>query len=267
MALGPAIAIDAQSSLDMLFDRCAEDDACRDAFGDLRATFVELQAKLEETPVTVDIAHPRNGRAKQQQMNADALAGVVRLTSYSPTTRALLPLMIDEAANGRYQMLAAQSALVEDQFEDLLAVGMHNAVVCTEDAPFFDQAVDLDVLADTYMGSLQFEYLKEICSVWPAGVLDDGFKEVVTSDLPVLVLSGELDPVTPPQYGARAAETLSRSRHIVAPRQGHIVSAAGCMPKLIDKFIDELDASSLDAECVDKLDYMPVFVSPVGPTP
>ncbi len=267
MLLGPAIALDAQSSLDQLFDRCDEDAACAGAFGNLRDTFDTLRARLTEAPVTVDITHPRNGSIKQQTLNNETLAGVVRLTSYSPLMRALLPLMIDEASKGRYQMLAAQGALVEDQFEDMLAVGMHNAVVCTEDAPFFADDIDVSALEDTYMGALQFEYLREICAIWPAGVLDDGFKDATVSDLPVLVLSGELDPVTPPAYGARAAETLSRSRHIVAPRQGHIVSGAGCMPKLIDQFVDELDPASLQPECIEKLGYTPVFVSPVGPTP
>lgn len=267
LLLGPGIAIDAQASLDLLFDRCAEDAACSGAFGDLRESFASLRARIKDAPVSLTIAHPRNGEQLEQKITDEVLAGVIRLSSYAPTSRALLPLMIHEAANGRFQMLAAQSALITEDFEGVLAVGMHNAVVCTEDAPYFSRVIDTSELANTYMGELQFEYLKEICAVWPAGVIDDGFNEPVASDVPVLVLSGEVDPVTPPEYGERAAATLSRSRHIVAPKQGHIVSPHGCMPQLVGKFVDELDPAAIDADCVERMGDTPIFVSPVGPTP
>jgi pimeloyl-ACP methyl ester carboxylesterase len=41
------------------------------------------------------------------------------------------------------------------------------------------------------------------------------------------LLSGEFDPVTPPEFGERVARSLPRSRHIVVPGGAH-GSAAGC---------------------------------------
>ena len=51
-------------------------------------------------------------------------------------------------------------------------------------------------------------------------------------------MSGELDPVTPPEYGDRVAKGLPNARHLSLKGQGHNVFATGCMPKLVGQFID-----------------------------
>ncbi|NDP43467.1 MAG: alpha/beta hydrolase, partial [Aromatoleum sp.] len=73
----------------------------------------------------------------------------------------------------------------------------------------------------------------------------------VQSDVPVLILSGGLDPVTPPANGAEVAKTLSRSRHVVARGYGHIVSPHACAPRLIASFVDDPTFDTLAASCVE----------------
>jgi pimeloyl-ACP methyl ester carboxylesterase len=72
----------------------------------------------------------------------------------------------------------------------------------------------------------------------------------VRSDVPVLILSGALDPVTPPANGAEVARTLTHSRHVVARGFGHIVSSQACAPRLIASFLDDPTFASLPATCV-----------------
>ena len=84
------------------------------------------------------------------------------------------------------------------------------------------------------------------------------------SDVPVLILSGEFDPVTPPRYGEQVKQGLSRGRHLVAKGQGHIVSTRGCVPRLIHEFIKQADAAKLDAKCLDELGETPAFVTANG---
>ncbi|MEL6869655.1 MAG: alpha/beta hydrolase [Pseudomonadota bacterium] len=266
LSLGPDIALDAQDSADALFDRCTETPACNETFGDLAAKLTAVKARLQDAPVTIVASHPRTGLPNEQIVNADLLAGVVRLAIYSPATRAVLPTIIDRAHAGDYTLIAAQAAMLEDGFVDSMAIGKHNAVVCTEDVPFFDTQTN-PALDATFMGSLQVEVMRETCKHWPAGVIDGGFKQPVTSDIPVLLLSGEVDPVTPPKNAERALRTLSRAKHIVAPGQGHIVSGAGCMPKIMGEFVATLDLDALDASCIERLRSMPIFVGPAGPTP
>ena len=81
------------------------------------------------------------------------------------------------------------------------------------------------------------------------------------SDVPALLLSGELDPVTPPRYAAQVLKGLPNGRALVARGQGHGTLTAGCMPRLLGQFIDKTDAKALDAGCLDTLSYVPAFTS------
>ena len=265
--LGPDLGIAAEKSLQALFARCAEDASCADTHGDLDAKFRGLMQSLEAEPVTVQLPHPRTGEMIDQHLSDGELMGIVRLASYQPLMRALLPIMLTEASEGRYTMMAANAAMLNESFPDLLAMGMHNAVVCSEDAPFFDDGYLAAEREASYMGEFQYQYLKATCEVWPAGTVHDGFNDPVESDKPVLLLSGEFDPVTPPGNAERAMQTLTSAKHIVAPQQGHIISSLGCVPDLLGQFVAEADVSNLDSTCVERLRGMPIFTSPTGPTP
>ena len=84
----------------------------------------------------------------------------------------------------------------------------------------------------TLMGSDFAAMLHAGCAVWPKGKRTADFHEPLESDVPVLLMSGEFDPVTPPRYGEQTKSGLSHSRHLVAKGQGHIVITRGCMPRL-----------------------------------
>ncbi len=83
----------------------------------------------------------------------------------------------------------------------------------------------------------------------------------------MLLLSGELDPVTPPRYGEQVAAHLPNARHLVLKGQGHNVAFVGCMPKLLGQFVETADAKALDATCLDNLSYVPPFVNFNGWSP
>jgi pimeloyl-ACP methyl ester carboxylesterase len=83
----------------------------------------------------------------------------------------------------------------------------------------------------------------------------------------VLLLSGEADPVTPPANAEHALATLPNGRHIVAPGQGHGILARGCVPKVVEAFLEAGSADGLDARCVDKLAAQPFFTGYTGSEP
>lgn len=265
--LGPMIANDAQVSLNLLADRCSETPACADAFGDVAASVATLKQRLATDPVEFTASHPRTGEPTDVPLTDDTLAGVLRLSIYTPATRAILPLLVSQALQEDYRLLASQALLITESMDGVMAGGMHNSVVCAEDMPFYSDEDRPENIDATFMGPVALDYLRMVCEEWPAGPIDDDFHEPVTSDKPVLILSGEFDPVTPPENGDRTAETLSNAKHIVAPQQGHIISGLGCVPKLTAAFIETASTDSIDDSCVGRLGGMPFFVSPLGPTP
>lgn len=268
LPLGPDIATESQRAVDDVFDRCSEDASCSARFDDVADDFEVLRGALAESPVTVEYQHPETGERKVADFTSDHLAGAVRLLLYNPRTVALLPLVINEAANGNFVPLAAQFDMVVSSLAEALNIGMHNAVMCTEDAPFIDwDALNTEAINESYMGPLQLESIRAMCSVWPGGVLDDNLRTPLTTDLPVLLLSGTADPITPPRFAEMAAEKLSNSWHIVGEHQGHGLAGVGCMPRIMGEFVADKTLSDGAADCMDKAFVMPFFIDFTGPSP
>ena len=271
LALGSVIAIEAQKALDRIFDRCSESPACDEQFPNIADEFAELEKRLHQEPVSVELADPVTGARDTVQFGDAELAAAIRLMSYSPQTVALMPLFINEAVNENYAPLAAQFLMVMESLSDALAIGMHNAVVCTEDAPFYDGVdVSQDELELTYIGPVMVEALEAICSVWPPGVLDPEFKSPLRTDKPVLLLSGDADPVTPPRFADLAAVELSNKKHLTGLHQGHGQAPTGCMPEVMGRFIETLSVADEDLDpdkCLLRRYASPFFLNFSGPRP
>lgn len=264
-ALGAEVALRSQAVLDRLFDRCEADDGCQRTFPGLRHRFEAVLARLEESPVEFTLDHPRTGEPVDVVVDHWMFVGVVRLLVYQPQTASLLPVLIDAVHRGDYRALASQAFLLTEEIEDL-AVGLNNAVMCTEDYPF-QGVVDRDAQAATYMGTAFVEILAGTCEHWPRGLMDDDLRTALVSDKPVLMLSGELDPITPPSYAQQAAAGLSNVTDVVGPDQGHGMLLVGCAQRLMADFLDIDPASALDLGCVDRIRPAALFMSRMGPGP
>ncbi len=268
LSLGPEIAIESQKAIDNIFDRCAADPACDEAFPDVAAAFVKLKNTLSKKAVNVAVAHPVTGRVESVRFGRPELAAAVRLLAYSPRSIAMLPLLVSEASKGNYPPLVAQYQMTLMSMSETLAIGMHNAVLCTEDAPFFDpDAFDLTALEGSFMGTMQLRAIEAICSVWPAGPIDEDFKQPLSTAIPTLLLSGTADPSTPPHYADMAARNLKKAWLLNGEHQGHGQAAVGCMPRIVEQFIDTATFEISDAECLRASFVMPFFLDFSGPAP
>ncbi len=268
LPLGPGIAIDAQNALDMAFARCAADDACHEAFPDPAADVKLLLEQLAANPVSLTLPDPLTGEMLDKRLDKNQFMGALRMLIYSPETVALIPLLLREAATGNPAPMLAQSLMIASNIGEMMAMGMHNAVICTEDVPFFQDPDSYGpVLEKTFLGTIMLDGMSAICDVWPAGIIDDDFKTPVVSDIPVLLLSGEADPVTPPDYAEQAEATLSNSRHVVLSGQGHGQIGTGCIPKLLGEFIANPDPLALDDSCKKNTEPTGFFLDFNGPSP
>ncbi len=266
--VGPWIALDAQATLNRIFRACEGNHDCSQKFPNLAPRFVLLLDSVTHKPRDLELADPVTGRGNHLQVTRDYLVAAVRLLSYNSQTIALLPLLLDEAARGNLAPLVAQSVMTTRALTDQLSIGMHNSVVCADDVPFYAGAkIDRDALARTYIGTTQLDGLIEICRIWPRGVADPDLHAPLNSRVPALVLSGELDPVTPPANGAAVAKEFSDSLHVVAAGQGHGQLATGCIPRLMAQFIDAGTTRTLDASCAKGIVGLPFFLNYSGPAP
>ena len=269
LALGPHVALEAQAALDALFNRCSKSAPCNEAFPNVRESFATLGARLKDQPLELTINDPLTAEPLTLRFGSAELNGAVRMLTYSDETASTLPLLIHQAQIAqRPQALAAQFEMVKRSMQNQLAYGMHFSVVCTEDAPRWEQeSVSAEALRATYIGADFMTAMRAICEVWPKGILHEDFGRALQTNIPVLALSGEFDPITPPAYAQRALEQFTNKKHIVLSGQGHGQLAVGCMPRLVTQFIEDASSENLPEECLKSISPAPFMISSSGPAP
>ncbi|HEU0225002.1 MAG TPA: alpha/beta hydrolase [Steroidobacteraceae bacterium] len=268
LVLIPRIALESQTALDGTFARCQADAACNARFPQVAAQFRLLDERLRRVAPVIPFADPVSGDGGELEVTRAHLLTMARMLTYSARTASLLPLVVHEAASrGNYAPLAAQAEMIGEDLERMIAMGMHHSVVCAEDAPRFDGAVDRAELARTYMGPTMLDAMTAICEVWPRGPADPDFSEPLDSRVPALLFSGEFDPATPAAYGSTAAAGFRNGLHLVVPGQGHGTTRLPCVQRLLRQFIDRGSPAGLDTSCVDEIRPAPFFLSFSGPAP
>lgn len=254
-------------ALGKLFAACAEQPRCRDTFPELETAFSELKAQFPDTDTGPEIlvTHPRRGQAIDLRFTRATLAAALRFLAYSPQTQMMIPYLVHEAATtDDPTRLASQALIVTDQMADLIAIGLNFAVGCTEDWPGWPEVPGQH---DTLLGNSMKEVYDQVCADWPRGDLAGDFHQPFDSNVPVLILSGEFDPVTPPAYGDEAEAQFSNSEHLIARGRGHIVITQDCIGQIASRFVAEAGFESLDPGCMDRLGPEPFFIDLLGPAP
>ena len=261
LALGNEHAKNLEAAVDAQFARCTADVECTKRFGSPRARLADLLQRLREHPQRVTYRDPLTNEQREDEFTDASLVSVVRFHSYAPQLFGMLPMLLTEAGNGQFGNLMAQSRMMEQLVGEQIYVPLQLSVMCAEDAP----GLRVDPAdAGTILGTEFVDYTLAQCAVWPRGTVPKDFHDAVKSDKPVLLLSGELDPVTPPRYADEVRRTLPNSRHFVFRGQGHSVLGVGCGPRLVAEFIAAADAKSLDGSCLDQLQYSPPFGGSYG---
>jgi pimeloyl-ACP methyl ester carboxylesterase len=263
LTLGSEHAQNLEYVLNTRFARCVADAACKERFNDPAATLKRLADRLSQKPASVEVRDPVTFVSKHATLDRSELASLVRLYAYNPVSAALLPLTLDEADKGVYGPLIGQVALLKDDLSTRLAGGMELSVICAEDADLLTaNAADRSTLLGEFA-----DRLKAACGVWPHGDRPADFHAPLEGPVPVLLLEGELDPVTPPRYATEIASHLPNARVIVLPGQGHSVMGTGCLPDLVGKFVKSADAHALDVTCTARERDRAPFMTYSGSTP
>jgi len=88
-----------------------------------------------------------------------------------------------------------------------------------------------------------------LCRAWDAtGTTPEAISGRIP-DVPTIVLTGELDPATPPAGIDDMLAALSRSRHVIVPGLGHSPAWTSCLSSVTASFIDAADPATLDVSC------------------
>jgi pimeloyl-ACP methyl ester carboxylesterase len=240
-----------------LVDDCAHDQGCNAAYPNLKDVLFETIDELNAEPVPLVATNPTDGQSYDVLLSGDQLTddliAALYVTEYIPA----LPLAIYNAHDGDYGLMARLAAWRMSLMGGL-SRGMQYSVLCAEDligqTPEDLLEAEMSIprqLRGQADPELVIEYgVFGTCENWPVEKADPSFKEPVVSDIPTLVLEGEFDPVTPPEYGRLVAEKLSNSYFYELPGMGHnVASASECAESIAAAFFDD-PTREPDAACV-----------------
>ncbi|HEY2799072.1 MAG TPA: alpha/beta hydrolase [Chthoniobacterales bacterium] len=244
----------AARAMELLLKECESDPQCHAAFPQIRQDWQNVLTQLGRKPARVQYSPPDKSAPVAVEIQRDIFAEKVRTMMYGADSARRIPLMVHRAATGDFAPFLQEA--IKPGIPDFIADGMYLSVTCAEDVPFIDQAEAAELNAGNPFGNYRVFQQTRACGLWPRGQVPPDFQEPVRSDAPVLIFSGNLDPITPPERGEEVAKYLPNSRHVIIPHGGHGLdglSGADCVDRLILEFLHSGDAKSLDPSCVETM--------------
>ncbi len=245
-----------QRALDGVTDECLNNADCRAAFPNLKGDVKAVLARLLKGPIEVDIKHPQTRQITRVKLSRDLAAEAVRYMLYQSGGASRLPLFIHLAASGNFTPLAESALGFRQRLVATGSNGMYLSVSCAEDLPWIKEGEGERNGVNTFLGDYRLRQQREACALWPRGEIARKYAEPTRAKVAALILTGQWDPVTPPEYGETAAKYLPNSLHVVVPSGGHGfggLEGLECIQKLVADFVDRGTSKGLDTTCVNSI--------------
>lgn len=259
----PAGGRDSQAALEALFRQCAAEPTCQRAFPAVRAEFAALVDKVAAGKVKIAIADPRTAAPVQLAMTSARFLGTIHSILYSPADSRRLPYLVHSAAQGRWEPFMARRNVAADFSADgSNALVLHLAVICAEDFPRLTPALRAEDGA--LLTAPMLQRLPGLCAAMHVPPVPLTAPAMI--DAPVLMLSGALDPVTPPRRAEAAGKHMAHAQHLVVANAGHGISQLGCAPRLLREFLDRPDLQ-VKAGCLKDIPVPGFQLGSAGPQP
>ena len=260
-------------SLRQLFEQCRRSPVCQREYPDLQGTFQAVVAQLERQPIVTEgfdaIAYVNAQIQSKQRPNqpiagqfwrpvaidGDGLVNLVISALYDSSLIPELPEWFREMRSGDWSAL---NELAADWFSPI-ADGMQQSVLCAEEANVEEQPPRnlLNILPELRSLAADPQEFLDSCRIWQVPKLDAEANRPTTAPVPTLLLSGNLDPVTPPPFGNQVAAHLPRAYHYVFPGLGHgAFASSDCANRVVRDFLDN-PTQAPDSRCVQQVQFAP----------
>jgi pimeloyl-ACP methyl ester carboxylesterase len=248
-----------QHALDRLMADCGADTACNTAFPKLKADFDAVLDSIGKAPAKFEFTSANGKKVAVELSRRMFIERMIELL-YNPGVSRILPFAIHQAANGDFSAYAAAIERLLSGNENGMSRGMYLAVQCSEDVAWISDQDAARETSGTLLGMSLIDSDHAACKAWPHTSITAEYTEPVTAIVPVLLLSGDLDPITPSWMAREAVKHLPNGLLTVNPAGGHGTKSRTCQIPLIEKFIEQGNAKSLDLSCVAN-SQRPAFVT------
>jgi pimeloyl-ACP methyl ester carboxylesterase len=253
-----------ERALQGVLAECLADEVCHKAFPDLREETKAVLDRLLKGPVEVVVtsasSNPGPGTnpgatsgTTKVKLSRDLAVEAIRYMLYNPISASRVPLVIHRTAQGNFVPLAEAALGYRRGLVATGSNGLYLSITCAEDLPWIKPGEGERLAANTFLGDYRLRQQREACAFWPRASLPSDYSKPTKADAPVLILTGEWDPVTPPANGDAVASNLPHSLHVVVPHGAHGfggLEGIDCVTNLMTEFVQRGTAKGLDTSCV-----------------
>jgi len=242
----------------LLFESCVADPACNADFPDLERVFFDLIAKLNSHPAAVQVKNPATGEKVDVELTGDLFVAVL-ISSFGIID--VVPKMIYDATEGDFDLLSMflPGAFMGDTGNST-ADGLYLSMICPEigEMTMADIATDGTYRQIDRIVTPKIQSFFDLCALWDVPTVPPG--EIVTSDVPALLMEGAFDTNKNPDFNRVVAKNFTTAYPVTFGDKAHVVLGE-CALELMAEFMDD-PASPPDTGCVPD---RPTFSGPAGP--
>jgi pimeloyl-ACP methyl ester carboxylesterase len=223
-------------SLNKLFDKCAADPACKLAYPHLKDDFFVAIDSLDKKPMVISMNEKDKFPDGKFVINSQDMLLGFQQALYGKQLYPVLPLLIEQLKARNENALRGFAESMSNGIYRL-SYGSYYSVICAECMPFNSVKAFEDSSAGFWKGLTFYRDEFSICNIWNPTASNSIDSAAVTSKIPVLILSGELDPIAPPSNGETAIHSLPNAYQYTFQNTGHFVSGDDKAVSLIEKFL------------------------------
>lgn len=249
-----------ERALQGILAECAMDEACNQAFPNLRAETKTVLDRLLKGQVVVEVRNQEAGAGGSRQasrtkikLSRDLAAEAIRYMLYHPGSASRVPLVLHLAAQGDFVPLAEAALNYRRGIVATGSNGLYLSITCAEDLPWIKPGEGERLAANTFLGDYRLRQQREACALWPRATIPAAYSDPTSATAPVLILTGQWDPVTPPSNAEAVANHLTNSLNVVVPHGAHGLGGLDgldCLERLSTEFVEKGTVKDLDTACV-----------------
>lgn len=264
--------------LQKLDELCQAHAACATQYPDLGERIRRATKTVFDNPIVVDVKDTELYPSGQTRFFQDIVAFLPFIFLYEQTNYPGLPGMIyawADAVERRDETLF--KALAEAGGGDFgdSSQGMYDAIFCLDgyrEAQISSGAADREAfpILGSVLGTAEYDQkFAQRCRDIGMSPRDSREYGPISTDIPALIVAGDMDPITPPPLAKAILPGFSDATYVEFPYAGHgPLRSVECGGDLLNKFYDDPNAEP-DLSCLDEMEapefFVPLYTTAIAP--
>jgi len=246
--------LEIEKQLQKLSIRCQNDKKCSGRFPDFLKKMHDLAERLDKNPIVYAFKKDSATDAFPIVIDGDHFRSMIAQQVARGGQMHLIPLMAYEADIGNF------GPLIKNSIGSKIVHPVEWCQFCTEE-PYtkIDPQYRQRSLQFFTKGLIGFQDA-EVCKTWGIQPYPQWLSKDLRLDMPVLLITGSNDVLTPPRMADKIHEAATNSRHVVFSGQGHALSDWDCWKDLVLGFLMGTPLDKLDSQCAENYE-LPKFIT------